>query len=218
MSHAPTSFGGSQEAGRTFSAYIDLWRTAGPCTTTPAMSRRYWRRVHEGKSTSKGGRSQRLCYWSWTGFAARGEGCTENCAHVRNAGLRLEERQDSGRETVTQHLRRTTWSSSCARFGTRAMSMLASADSKTNVRFRWRMVQASTRHWLGDHASPSRILPSTRLGWYTYRSRRRAAWEGSRRNGSPARGQLHDRCTEPSPPDKGQLTFRLLWSAASSTA
>jgi hypothetical protein len=61
------------------------------------------RTADEIESTSKGGSPQRLCHRSWRCSAASSEGRTKDCTHVRNAGLRLEERQDRGRETMRQY-------------------------------------------------------------------------------------------------------------------
>src|SRR2546428_706232 len=100
MCRGLTSSGGSQEAGGTFSASTARWPTAGPCTTIRAGHHDYWRRVREGENANEGKATPELCRWSRACFTPCGEGCAEDCAHVRHAALRVGKRQGCGEEAV----------------------------------------------------------------------------------------------------------------------
>jgi len=91
---------GSQEGGETFSASTARWPTAGPCTTIRAGHQDYWRRVREGENANEGKATTELCRWSRQCLASCGKGCSEDCAHVRHAALRVGKRQGCGEEAV----------------------------------------------------------------------------------------------------------------------
>jgi len=100
MCRGLTSSGGSQEAGGTFSASTGLWPTAGLCTTIRAVHHDYWRKVREGENANEGKATTELCRWSRPCLASCGKGCSEDCAHVRHAALRVGKRQGCGEEAV----------------------------------------------------------------------------------------------------------------------
>src|SRR6266853_415753 len=52
------------------------------------------------RSSCKGKATTELCRWSRQWLASCGKGCSEDCAHVRHAALRVGKRQGCGEEAV----------------------------------------------------------------------------------------------------------------------
>src|SRR6266853_243778 len=52
------------------------------------------------RSSCKGKSTTELCRWSRACLASCGKGCSEDCAHVRHAALRVGKRQGCGEEAV----------------------------------------------------------------------------------------------------------------------
>src|SRR5882762_9201953 len=69
-------------------------RQFGPCTTITGE------KVREGENTNEGKPTPELCRWSRACLAPCGEGCAEDCAHVRHAALCVGKRQGCGEEAV----------------------------------------------------------------------------------------------------------------------
>lgn len=101
--HQPSVHYGSapaRSAGGTFSASTGLWPIAGLCMTIRAVHHDYWRKVREGENANEGKATTELCRWSRPCLASCGKGCSEDCAHVRHAALRVGKRQGRGEEAV----------------------------------------------------------------------------------------------------------------------
>src|SRR5437879_5059021 len=105
-----TSFGDSQEGGRTSSASTALWRTAGRYTIIRAERHGYWRRAHEGEKASQGKPTAQLCRGSGTCLAPGREGRSEDGADVRHAALCLGEWKGGGEETMSGRIVSARWS------------------------------------------------------------------------------------------------------------
>jgi hypothetical protein len=61
-----------------------------------------WRKARESENANanEGKPTTELCRWSRACLAPCGEGCSEDCAHVRHAALRVGKRQGCGEEAV----------------------------------------------------------------------------------------------------------------------
>ena len=87
--------------------YLQAWKQAGyriemvclRLRSAQLALRRIAARVRQG-GHDEGKPTTELCRWSRACLAPCGEGCSEDCAHVRHAALRVEKRQGRGEEAV----------------------------------------------------------------------------------------------------------------------